>query len=67
MTGLFGGLKMIMTLNNFDPSRPAFSIETKKTALLVLGERSFSFMIESAYNNKVDSMFVIPCSSLLRA
>ena len=27
----------------------------------------FSFMIESAYNNKVDSMFFIPCSSLLRA
>ena len=27
----------------------------------------FSFMIESAYYNKVDSMFFIPCSSLLRA
>ena len=37
------GLKMIMTLNDFDPSWPAFSIETKTTALLIIlfwGERS---------------------------
>ena len=27
----------------------------------------FYFMAESAYYNKVDSMFFIPCSSLLRA
>ena len=36
MTGIFlGGVKMIMTLNDFDPSGPAFSIETKTAALLV--------------------------------
>ena len=67
MTVLFGGLKMIMTLNDFDPSCPAFSIETKKTALLVLRRAVDLFMAESAYYNKVDSMFFIPCSSLLRA
>ena len=27
----------------------------------------FYFMDESVYNNKIDSMFFIPCSSLLRA
>ena len=42
----------------------------EKTALLMIilrGERSFYFMVESPYYNKVGSAFFIPCSSLLRA
>ena len=49
MTGLFGELKMIMTENDRDRKWPEFPVEQKSTALLVWGERSFSFMIESAY------------------
>ena len=52
---------MTVTLMTGIPGR------TKKTALLVLRRAVDLFMAESAYYNKVDSMFFIPCSSLLRA
>ena len=49
MTGPFwGDWKMIMTLNDFDPSWPEFSVERKWPLSSYWGERSFWFLSHAA-------------------